>query len=80
MFLKRIWHENGRKMETLRECKKVMTCEADDGLRITLSLTLDGGPIAEMLIERDSLEGVFVMNDDGKTIEIIRNSLSAQPE
>ncbi len=78
MFFKRIWEEDGHTMESLCECKKIQVKRPrgsePDGInqfRVILGLTNEGGPVVEVFICDDGREGAYVMNDQGRTIEVI---------
>jgi hypothetical protein len=74
MFFKKIGWEGDpglrSRVETLYECEKVIHKHTIDGHRV---IYLDGGSFGarEIMVDANENVGLYVMNEEGRTIEII---------
>jgi hypothetical protein len=62
------------RVETIYQCEKVIHFHRiDGGRRILLE------PIREILVDPQENVGLFIMNDEGRTIEVIQHLEELQP-
>jgi hypothetical protein len=76
MFLKKIAFLGENREETIFECQKVrLVSEFKGELRIELKLASRHffGQHREICVAHDENVGLYVMNEEGRTIEIIRH-------
>ena len=79
MFVKKVSVEGDRQIESTYECAKVMVAtDKKDGAhsRLFLSPIRSDQNMTEIVIgSAEEKVGLFLMNDNGRTIEVIRNTL-----
>jgi len=73
MFVRIIWKAatNGEQSQTLFECSQICEVRGEDPSKLTLMLGEAGTEIPIDKSEDGDADGVFVMNNEGRTIDCI---------